>query len=149
MEVFTDDWARACCERLNASADYRDAAAAWEGSIVLTMSADPAAGAPEDRSVLIDAHRGECRGAHAASAEEAQSAAFAFRADVATWRRLLAGELEVVAAVMQGRLRLERGSLFVLARFAAAAREMVAAAASAGGAFPSPSADAPDSAAAD
>jgi putative sterol carrier protein len=136
MEVFSEEWARACCERLNASEAYRAAAAEWVGSIVLSMSADPAAGVPEERAVFIDAHQGACRGARLASGDDLAQATFLFSGDVATWRRLLGGELEPVVAVMQGRLRLLRGGLFTLARFAAAAREMVAAAAQVEGRFP-------------
>jgi putative sterol carrier protein len=140
MEVFTDEWARACCQALNRSESYRASAAAWEGSIVLAMSPDAASGIDSERAVFIDAHRGECRGAHVASEQEAAAAAFVLRADPPTWKRLLAKELEPVAAVMQGRLKLARGNLFVLAKFAQAARDMVSAAAEVGGTFPAASA---------
>jgi putative sterol carrier protein len=138
MEVFTDAWAAACCEALNQSPPYRVSAAAWRGSIVLAMSAGPAQGDAGDRRVLIDAQGGTCRGARCVNAEEAESATFVFQADPATWRTLLAGELDPVTAVMMGRLRLTRGSLFVLARFAQAARDMVSAAASVPASFPEP-----------
>lgn len=136
MEVFTEEWARACCEALNRSEAYRSSAAAWEGEIILSMSADPAQGVDADRAVHIDAHRGECRRAHVAGDEEMANAAFTFRADPATWKRLLAQELEPVAAVMQGKLRLVRGNLFTLAKYAQAAKDMVAAAGEVGGTFP-------------
>lgn len=138
MEVFTEEWAVACCERLNAREAYRAAAASWEGTIVLAMTADPAHGVDADRAVFIDAHRGECRGAWPASAAEQESAAYVFRADPATWKRLLAAETDPVSAVMGGKLRLVRGSLMTLARYAGAAREMVAAAGEVGGTFPAP-----------
>lgn len=135
-EVFTDEWSRACCERLNASAAYRAAAATWEGTIVLVMAPDAAQGVSGERAVFIDAHRGECRGARVATAEDRDSAAFVFSADVPAWKRLLAGELEPVSAVMTGKLRLVRGGLMQVAKHAAAAREMIAAAAEVGGTFP-------------
>jgi len=137
MEVFTEEWARACCDALNRSAAYRASAATWEGEIILSMSADAAQGVAADRAIYIDTHRGECRRAHVAGEEEMERAAFAFRADPATWKRLLARELEPVAAVMQGKLRLVRGNLFALAKYAQAAKDMVAAAGEVGGTFPS------------
>jgi putative sterol carrier protein len=140
MEVFTEAWAHACCEALNRSEAYRASAAAWEGEIILSMQADPAQGVDADRAVYIDTHRGECRRAHLAGDEEIQKAAFAFRADPATWKLLLAREMEPVAAVMQGKLRLVRGNLFALARYAQAAKDMVAAAGEVGGTFPGDSA---------
>ena len=136
MEVFTDEWARACGEALNGSDAYRASAAAWEGSIVLAMSADAAQGVAEDRAVFIDAHRGECRGAWMAAADEVATATYVLRADAATWKRLLDREIDPVGAVMQGRLRLERGGLFALAKFAQAAKDMISAAADVGGTFP-------------
>jgi putative sterol carrier protein len=140
MEVFTEDWARACCDALNRSDAYRASAAAWEGSIILSMSADAAHGIVDDRAVFIDAHRGECRSARVASDGDRTVASFVFHADPATWKRLLAKEIEPVAAVMQGRLRLQRGGLFALAKFAQAASDMVSAAADVRGTFPDPGA---------
>lgn len=136
MEVFTEPWCRACCDALNEREGYRTAGAGWEGAVVLEMAADPAQGIGDDRAVLLDLHDARCRGARVASAEDRASAPYVLRADPATWKRLLAGETEPVAAVMAGRLRLTRGNLLTLAKYAGAAREMVAAAASAGGTFP-------------
>ena len=91
MEVFTEEWASACCEALNRGGVYRVAAAEWEeGASVLTMAADPVHGIMEDRAVFVDAHRGHCRGAGIASEADMEAAAFIFRADAATWKRLLA-----------------------------------------------------------
>lgn len=138
IEVFTEEWCIACCEALNESEAYRASAAAWEGAIVLVMAADAAQGVAEDRAVYIDAHRGECRGAWPARDGEAEGAPFVFRADPAAWKRLLAGEMDPVSAVMQGKLKLVRGGLFTVAKFSTAAKEMIAAAARVGGTFPAP-----------
>ena len=135
-EVFTEEWSRLCCERLNARANYRVAAAEWTDAVVLCMAADPAHGIHADRAVYLDLHRGECRGTRAASEVDLTSAPIVLRAPAAAWRLMLETGADPVTMVMQGRLRLERGSLFVLARYAAAAREMLAAAAEAGGVFP-------------
>lgn len=145
MEVFTEEWARACCEALNRSEAYRASAATWEGEIILSMQADPAQGVDGDRAVYIDTHRGECRRAHVASDDEMARAAFTFRADPATWKLLLANEMEPVSAVMQGKLRLVRGNLFALAKYAQAAKDMVSAAGEVGGTFPGDSARGPAS----
>ena len=60
MEVFTEEWAGACCEALNRAGVYAVAAAEWEeGASVLSMAADPAHGigrvvrdeSPEGRQV--------------------------------------------------------------------------------------------------
>lgn len=138
MEVFTTAWCEACCARLNERESYRAAAAGWQGATVLSMSADPDRGVPAERSVWLDLEDGACRGARVAGADDVERAAYVLHADPSTWQRLLAGELEPVAAVMSGKLKLTRGNLFALAKYAAAAREMLAAAGEVGGVFPTP-----------
>jgi putative sterol carrier protein len=129
MEVFTEEWGRACCEEINRRPEYREAAAGWVGAVVLVMERDPALGVEEDRALWLDLHRGECRGTRPATPDDLEQAPYVMRAPPAAWRHILDGELDPIAAVMGGRLRLARGSLFSLARFTGAAREMVAAAA--------------------
>jgi putative sterol carrier protein len=141
MEVFSAEWSEACCARMNAREGYRAAAAAgWEGATVLVMGADAALGVHADRAVWLDLHDGACRGTRPATARDLAEAAYVLRADPATWRSLLAGEVDPVSAVMTGRLKLVQGSLFALAKHAAAAREMVATAGEVGGTFPPPAA---------
>ena len=136
MEVFTEEWCAACCDRLNQRESYRLAAAGWEGAAVLLMSADPEHGIDSDRAVWLDIHHGQCRGARVATADDLETSAYLFRADPANWKRLLGGEVDPVSAVMQGKLKLSRGNLFTLAKYAPAAREMVAAAGDVRGTFP-------------
>lgn len=130
-EVFTGDWARNWCEELQRSAAYRSAAQNWEGALVLKMRT-----APGDRAVYLDLWRGDCRAARAAREEDAERAPFVISADASSWRQILAGELEPVAAIAMGRLNLEKGNMLQLATQAPAARELVNAARRVGGSFP-------------
>lgn len=138
MEVFTEEWGRACCEEMNRRPSYRAAAAQWEDAVVLVMERDPALGVEEDRAFRLDLYRGECRGTRRATPADLEEAAYVLRAGPAAWGHVLAGELDPIAAVTTGRLRLARGSLFSLARHTAAAREMVAAAGAVEAVFPPP-----------
>lgn len=138
IEVFTDEWSHACCEQINRSDAYRAAAADWEAPVVLVMERDPALGVEEDHAVYLDLYRGECRGARRATEADLAEASYVMRAPPATWRHLLDRELDPITAVMTGRLRLTRGALFSLARYTAAAREMVNAAAEVEALFPPP-----------
>jgi putative sterol carrier protein len=139
MEVFTGPWCTACCERLNARESYRQAAAGWsEGAVVLVMTADAAQGIDEERAVWIDLHDGACHGSRLASHADRLAAGYVLQADPAGWKRLLAGETEPVSAMMTGKLRLTKGNLFSLAKYAGAAREMVLAAGEVGGTLPAP-----------
>lgn len=138
MEVFTEEWSRACCERLNESDGYREAAAEWEGAVVLVMERDPALGVEEERAFHLDLHRGSCRGARRATEADLEEARYVMRAAPAVWRHVLERELDPVAALLQGKLRLARGSLFALARYTDAARELVSAVAEVEASFPPP-----------
>ncbi|HEX2092482.1 MAG TPA: hypothetical protein VHG28_08785 [Longimicrobiaceae bacterium] len=138
MEVFTEEWARACCEELNRRGGYRGSAGDWESPVVLVMERDPALGVEEERAVYLDLYRGECRGTRRATGADLADAPYVMRATPAAWRRILAGEVEPITALMTGRLRLARGSLMSLARHAGAARELVAAAAAVDAEFPPP-----------
>lgn len=138
MEVFTEEWSRACCESLNRHPGFREAAAEWTGAMVLVMERDAALGVEEERAVYLDLHRGECRGTRAAAEEELARAPYVMRAAPTVWRQVLAGELDPVSAVMQGKLRLARGNALALARYASAAREVMAAAAAVDATFPPP-----------
>ena len=135
-EVFTDGWSRACRDRLNARGTFRALAPDWSDPVVLSMSPDPARGLGTERAVYLDLHGGECRDAREATAADLASAPIVLSAAPDTWRQLLESGLDPVAAVMRGQLRLQRGNLLMLARHAAAAREMVAAAAEVHGSFP-------------
>ncbi|HEV2148894.1 MAG TPA: SCP2 sterol-binding domain-containing protein [Longimicrobiaceae bacterium] len=138
MEVFTEEWSQACCDELNRREVYRGAAAEWEAPVVLVMERDPALGVEEDRAFLLDLHRGECRGTRRATEDDMAQVSYVMRATPAAWRHILDGELDPITAVMTGRLRLARGSLLSLARYTAAAREMVAAAGAVEATFPPP-----------
>lgn len=128
MEVFTEAWCTACRERLNAREGYRTAAAGWADTVVLVMTADPGEGIDAERAVWIDARDGVCRESRVATAADRESASYVLQADSATWQRLLSGSVDPVQSLMTGRLRLTRGNLFALAKYAQAAREMVLAA---------------------
>lgn len=129
MQAFTEEWSQACCQQLNARERYRSVAGDWISPVILVMKADPARGVPEDRAVFLDLYRGECRGARMAAPEDFGRAEFVFSAAAVTWGRMLRGEQDPITAVMFGRLKLEQGSLSSLMPYAAAAREMVEAAA--------------------
>lgn len=127
-EFFTAGWAEAWCGEINRSEAYREAAEDWEGAVVLRVEPDPSYGVEAPRSVWVDLRHGECRGARSAGEEERAEAPYVIRGDPYTWARILKGEMEPVAALLRGKLKLERGSVAELARYITAARELVAAA---------------------
>lgn len=124
-EVFTAPWAEAWCAELNASEPYRKAAARWEGALVLVMTENPAMGVGKTRRLFLDLHHGSCRGARAATTDDAGSAPFVLEAPPAVWKRVLEGGLDPLLGLMTGKVRLARGSLAKLTPQVQAAKELV------------------------
>ena len=129
-EIFTGEWAKAWAAELNRSDRYRSAAGSWEWPVVFVLHAgDDSPAAAEKRSVYLDLWRGECREARVAAEADGFSAPYVIAASAAVWEEILAGRLDPLIALLRRKLDLQKGGIVKLARYAAAAREMVAAAA--------------------
>lgn len=122
---FEQSWVDAWAQQIRASEEYRAAAQRWEWPLAFAFRADPEVGFPEDRFVLLDLYRGECRDARVATEAEASRAEFVLSGPIGTWREVLDGHLDPIAAVMGGRIRLEKGSVMTLAMHASAAKALV------------------------
>jgi putative sterol carrier protein len=136
LEVFSEEWSHAACEKLNQHEPYRSAASNWEGAIVMVMRADPKAGVTEERATYFDLHHGACRGARVASNADRDDAPYVMSAPPGVWKQIFSRQLEPISAIMFGKLKLERGSMFTLARYTTAAKEMVVAASMVDSQFP-------------
>lgn len=130
--LFSPRWADDFCRRLDDNPRYRELAADWDGAVALAVEADPALGVPEDVVVVLDLHRGRCRGAGIDSPadptpgpETGPEAEFVLTGPAAVWRRVLAEGLDPILALMTGKLKLTRGSMAGLLPFAGAAKEIV------------------------
>ncbi|MEM8931583.1 MAG: SCP2 sterol-binding domain-containing protein [Acidobacteriota bacterium] len=119
-DLFGPTWTAAFADALGDSERYATAAATWEGSLVLEIVADTT------RSVFLDLHRGTCRAARVADTADHDEATYLLSGDLATWKRVLAGEIDPLFGLMTGKLKLRRGSLAALTPYVEAARELVA-----------------------
>lgn len=124
-KVFSDDWATAWADALNSSEDYRNAAAKWEGAIVIVMGADSAMGIPEKMAVYVDLWHGECREARVASEEDFEVAPYIISATPENWRSILKGNLDPIHALVGGKLQLEKGNMISMLPYVKAAKELV------------------------
>ena len=122
--VPSDEWLRIYQDRINGSAEYREAAATWEGAIAFVFEAEPDRGIPEDLWAWLDLWHGECRGARMVTPEEGGRAPYVIRAPYTRWKEVLAGNLDPVRGMMQGKLRLQ-GDLPTIIRHVRAANELV------------------------
>ncbi len=124
-EIFTQEWAKLWSDKINENADYKKAAAKWEGAIALHMTSDPSMGIPEDRIVVADLWHGDSRGAVAATEEQLEDAPYVIRSSPEIWKNVLAGKTDPIVGLMGGKLKLAKGGLFKLLPYAKAAKELV------------------------
>jgi putative sterol carrier protein len=124
---FTDDWARACCAALNASAEFRAASGDRPWSIALACDPAPSAGIAHATAVDFELADGGCRAARVTAPADAR-AGVVLRGSYETWAAVVRGDLEPVAAVTSGRLAVERGSFMTLLPLVGPARALLAAA---------------------
>jgi len=111
-------------DRINASNDYREAAATWEGDIAFVFEAEPDRDVPEDLWAVLDLWHGECRGSRMVSPEEGERCQYVIRAPYSRWKDVLHGDLDPVKGMMQGKLKVQ-GDLATIVRYVRAANELV------------------------
>lgn len=124
-ELFSPAWAAALERELAASEVYRRAAAGWKGSLLFALEPDPALGFSTGRQLFLDLLHGSARAIRPALPEDRAAASFALAGAAAVWLDLLEGRLQAGTALMGGKLRLTRGSLFQLLPHLAAARALL------------------------
>ena len=134
LPVFSDAWALACSLVLNQNSAYREAAATWEGALLLHMAAQ--SGGTEARGVFLDLWHGECRAARAAEPGDEAEARYILTGSTSYWRLVLTGSVAPLVAIMTGKLKLTKGSLADLIPYVTAAKELVITAASVEAVFP-------------
>lgn len=124
-EFPSSEWLDIYVDRINGSAEYREAAASWEGDLSYVFEAEPDRGVPEDVWVWLDLYHGECRGhRYRVDPTEGERAAFVIRAPYSRWKEVIHKELDPVKGMMQGKLRL-KGDLPTIVRYVKAANVLV------------------------
>ena len=88
-DIFTHEWALDWNDRINENADYKKAAAKWEGAIGLIMTVDPDMGIDEERTVVADLWHGDCRGAKAVSSSEVEDVPYLIKGTPEVWKKVM------------------------------------------------------------
>ena len=120
----TDGWFQSFIELINRSAEYRAAAADWEGDIAFLVQAEPDIRVPDDVWGYLDLWHGTCRGGGVVDAGTGGRAAYVLSAPYTRWKDILLGELDPIKGMMQGKLKV-RGDLPTIVRYVRAANELV------------------------
>jgi putative sterol carrier protein len=120
----SQEWVSIFVERINGSEEYREAATDWEGDVSFVFEAEPDRNVPDDSWAWLDLWHGACRGGRMVTAEEGGKARYVIRAPYSRWKEVLAGDLDPIKGMMQGKLKLQ-GDLPTIIRYVRAADELV------------------------
>ncbi|UJR81204.1 SCP2 sterol-binding domain-containing protein [Sandaracinus amylolyticus] len=119
------EWTAAFKDAVNANAAYREAGKGWtHGKVAYVVKADPKLGTDRDMAMLLDLHAGECRHAEYVDGDTAQSADFVIVAEYPKWREVLSGAVDPTKAMMQNKLKLQKGHLGTIVKFVVASKEL-------------------------
>ena len=122
MKFPSPEWAAAFQAALNSSAEYREAASAWEGDLLLRVLPE-APGGPSP-GVHLDLYHGECRASKFVDDSASVESEFVYEGARANWSRLITGAVDPVKAILDGTFKI-RGNLAKAMRFTRAAKELV------------------------
>lgn len=133
----TPAWAGALAAEINASSEYRNAAAKWgdgfNGNVLLVFDADATMVKP--RSLLVELAKGTCHGAAFVEGASHPQAGFGLKAPYSVWRDVLERKTLAATAILTGKMKVE-GDRMTLLKHTAAHRALVACAAALDTEFP-------------
>lgn len=126
----SEKWMSAFCSALNENEKYASAAKKWEGSIlfVVTNLPDKIAeiyGGRTKLGFVLDLWHGECRGAKWFDDPDSAEADYVIEAKYDDWKKIIEGKLSPIPALTTRKLKIVKGSLGTIMRFASASLEMV------------------------
>jgi len=103
---------------------YKEVAKTWEGTVVIHILANPESGLDDDLYMLMDLWHGDCRSVRLVPKEAGESADFVLTGELERWQSVMKKELDVVKAMMQGKVKL-KGSLPTIVRYVKASIRLV------------------------
>jgi putative sterol carrier protein len=118
----SDEWIHELMGKLNSSKGYQDAAKNWEGDFAFVIQKGP--GIPEETHLYMDLWHGECRSAKKLASPTEENPAFVMSAPLATWKKVLSGQLDPIRGLMGRQLTL-KGNMMKVMKAPKAALEMV------------------------
>ena len=121
-KLFSQEWADIFRDRLNQNESYATSAATWKWSVVLQCKSDN----EQNHAVFLDLWHGSCREAHHIESNgKIERADYLIRASETTWYQLHVGKIKPIPALMQGKLKLVKGSLPKLVSHTGAANALM------------------------
>lgn len=122
----TTEWAQALQDEINASSEYRNAAARWgvdfNGNMVFVFENDESL--PNPIHLLIRLKGGACEGAEFIAEANHPEAGFTLRAPFSLWKSILERQTMAATAILQGKMKVD-GSKMTLLKHTGANRALV------------------------
>ena len=126
----TESWAQALAAEINASSEYRNAAAKWgdgfNGNVLLVFDAD--ATLPVACALLVKLAKGVCLSASFVPGVAHPDAGFGLRAPFSIWQDELSRKTLAATAILTGRMTVQ-GDRMTLLKHTAAHRALISCAA--------------------
>ena len=122
MRLRSDEWVRELEDRLNASDSYAQAAATWEGDLLIVSLPDE--NDPEPTYIYINLQHGKASDAQLLKSPEEKKALFTTTAPFGTWRKVLEGRIDPIQAMFSNKVKLV-GSMAAIQRTPKATYELV------------------------
>jgi len=120
----TPEWVAAFEKLIREDDQYKEVAKTWEGSVVIHILAKLEVGLTEDIYMLMDLWHGDCRSVRMVPKETGEKADFVLTGEIERWQAVMKKELDVVKAMMQGKVKL-KGSLPKIVRYVKASIRLV------------------------
>ncbi len=114
-QAMTKEWLDAWKEKIAGSAEYKEIAKNWEGSVSIIMNPDPEKGIPEAIYIFMDFWHGDVLEIAVCDKVKVESARFVMSGDYARWKQVAKKEVDSTKALMQGKLKL-KGDLTYIVR---------------------------------
>ena len=118
------EWVATFEKLIQEDEQYKDVAKTWEGSVVIHILANPSVGLESDIYMLMDLWHGDCRSVRLVPEEIGKSADYVLTGELERWQSVMKKELDVVKAMMQGKIKL-KGSLPEIVRYVKASIRLV------------------------
>jgi len=118
------EWVAAFEKNIQEDDRYKEVAKTWEGSVVIHILGNPEIGLDDDIFMLMDLWHGECKSVRLVPREAGEKADYVLTGEFERWESVLKGELDVVKAMMQGKIKL-KGSLPDIVRYVKASIRLV------------------------
>ena len=120
------EWTAAFRDAINAIPGYAKHGAGWtHGKVAYVVAPRPELGIEGDTAMVLDLCEGRCREAVLTDAETANDADFVIFAQYEQWREVLSGEVDPTKAMMQNKLKLQKGHLPTIVKYVLASKELV------------------------